>query len=387
MAKKARRGQRRNQLVGVAIGVIIVVTTLISLLAPGRGRSTSSSDTSVSATSTPTPTEVVIPTPEPDPQVEGAIPYLHSTGYFQTFYPIGGDWQNYELAEYNVPPYAGVIMQSQDRLSIVYTYLEAGVEYESLADLSENYWTETELATNWTNYDGWTLTRRVEVDDHLILDFDLMLGGNAYLGRTTSWVADNFLYVIRIVVPANNSILLERLYEKTTPALIGYTSLQTLPQTWPVYVDAVYGFALKHPADWEQVAGEAGRPATFRMPDGQVRVQSEADQAVASADEAEAWITANETGVTILQSDVLAHDRGVGYQVAYTYQDTAGDLHSGLVVLLNGDDSTLHIANLQLNAPDINLLAIDETTSAANYEAVRVLTAGFIVLPGALVTG
>jgi hypothetical protein len=384
MAKRPRRGQRRNQLVGVAIGVIIVVTTMIGLLAPQLRRSTSTSN-EPSVIPTPEPTELVIPTPDPNPQLEGASPYFHSSGYFQAFRPAGDDWQVYEIPEYNVPPYAGVIMQNLDRLVVIYDYLVEGVEYETLDDLSENYWTDSEFADNWVNYDSWTVVRREEVDDRLIIDFDLALDDNAFLGRTTSWMENNFLYVSRLVVPANNPALLELLYEKVTPGLIGYPALQALPQTWPVFTDRIFGFALKHPAGWGMIAGGEGRPTTFRIPSGQVRVQSETDQSISSVEEAEQWITENEMGVTIIESDSIEHDMGTGYQVAYSYQDAAGDRHSGLVVVLTSDDDTLHIANLQLETPDINLLEIDETVSALNYEAVRALTQGFIVLPDALV--
>jgi hypothetical protein len=129
------------------------------------------------------------------------------------------------------------------------------------------------------------------------------------------------------------------------------------------------------------IAGGAGKPTTFRIPSGQVRVWSEPDQIIASSEEAEQWIAENETGVTILSSASIEHEMGTGYQVAYSYRDTTGDLHSGLVVLLVGRDGVLNIAKAQIETPDVNLLEIDETVSALNYEAARALTEGFIVLP------
>ena len=383
MSKRTRRIQRRNQQVGIVIGVLIVVTITLGMLAPNLGGSSSSSDSSVIPT--PEPTKLVIPTPDPDPQIDGAPPYLHSTGFFQAFQPAGNDWEIYETQETNIPPYSGVVMQSRDRLAVIHSYLRQGVEYETLSDLSENFWTDTEFADNWANYDSWTEVRRAELEDRLIIDFDLVLEGNTYLGRTTSWLDNNFLYVSRLVVASNNPELLDLLYEKATPNLVGVHDLQALPQTWPVYQDHSYGFVLKHPAGWSRIAGEAGRPATFRIPSGQVRVQLETDHILASIEDAEQWVIDNEMGVTVLKSAAIEHETGTGYQIAYLYQDTSGDTKSGLVVLLTGDNDTLQVANLQLDTPDVNLLEIDETISALNYEAARALTEGFIALSDALV--
>lgn len=384
MSKKIRNRQRSAKIAGILIGVIIVVTTMLSLLAPQLGNNSSSSSGD-STFSTPEPTKLIIPTPDPDPQIDGALPYLHSTGFFQAFRPAGNDWEVYETQETNTPPYSGVIMQNRNWLAVIHSYLRQGVEYDTLEALSENYWTESEFNDNWGNYDSWSEVRREIVDDRLIIDFDLALDGNTYLGRTTSWVENNFLYVSRLVVPSNNPALRDLLFEKATPGLIGLHDLQILPQTWPVYVDQADGFAFKHPSGWSMIAGGTGRPTTFRIPSGQVRVMVEAEQAVNLAEDAEQWIIGHEQNVTILASAPIEHEMGTGYQVAYSYQDTAGDLHSGLVVLLIGLNNALYIANAQIETPDVNLLEIDETVSALNYEVARALTEGFIVLPGALV--
>jgi hypothetical protein len=81
---RSSSSQRRIRLAGILIGVIIVVTTMLNLLAPQLRNSSSSSDGDL-AFATPEPTEIIIPTPDPDPQLDGAMPYLHSTGFFQAF--------------------------------------------------------------------------------------------------------------------------------------------------------------------------------------------------------------------------------------------------------------------------------------------------------------
>ena len=176
----------------------------------------------------------------------------------------------------------------------------------------------------------------------MIVNFNLRSGGNEYLGRDITRLEGTTLYVTRLVVPANNPPLLEKLAALVSATFTGFPSLQALPQEWPAYHDQVLGTILKHPAGWQQVAGGPGRPVTFTVPaDGEARVRlsAEPDLRLDDAAAAEAWVaeeSETRSGVTILASAPVEHDSGSGYQVAYTFTDTAGDTHSGLAVLLNG---------------------------------------------------
>ena len=71
---------------------------------------------------------------------------------------------------------------------------------------------------------------------------------------------------------------------------------------------------------------------------------------------------------------------GSGYQVAYTFTDTAGDTHSGLAVLLNDEAGMLAVADLQVDPPDINFIE-DAELAPAYDEARRALVEGFMILP------
>ncbi len=90
MNKSKRRGQRRATLLGASIGMIIIVTFVLTLVAPDLGSRSSSSE--IDPFATPRPTELIIPTPDPNPQLEGRPVYIHSSGLFQTFMPAGSDW-------------------------------------------------------------------------------------------------------------------------------------------------------------------------------------------------------------------------------------------------------------------------------------------------------
>lgn len=385
MSLSKKRNRQRATLVGALIGLLIIFTFVISLIAPDLGRRSRDSYPTLTPYGTPPPpTPLVIPTPEPDPQLEGAPPYIHSSGYFQTFKPAGDDWFAYEDPALNVSPYAGVVIQSSRRLVVIHNYIEQGVVYPSVESLSESYLTSAEFDVNWGSYDSWEETRREIVGDKVIIDFNLTLDDNAYLGHNTAWLEDDWLYVSRLVVPANNPDLLTQLSRLVTASFVPYHDLQGFPQEWPIYLDQVTGFVLKAPPSWVRIAGGEGRPATFDVPFGPgkttVRLWAEADQPLASSDEAEAWIADNEAGVTILGSEPVEHDMGTGYQVAYAYQDVAGDRHSGLVTLLNDADGLLCIANLQLDPADVNLLDVENLSDQQN-ELRQVLAEGFIVLP------
>jgi len=389
MSVSRKRNRRRMTFLGALIGVIIIFTFVISLISPGTFQSTSDDDfpTLTPYGTLPSPTQIVLPTPEANPQLEGELPYIHSSGAFQTFKPAGSDWFVDELATLTDTSTARVVIQSSSRLAVIHNYIQPGVAYESLDDLSSTYLTNQYFTSAWQDYDSWELTGREITDRAVIVNFNLRSGGNEYLGRDITRLEGTTLYVTRLVVPANNPPLLEKLAALVSATFTGFPSLQALPREWPAYHDQVLGTILKHPAGWQQVAGGPGRPVTFTVPadggEARVRLSAEPDLRLDDAAAAEAWVaeeSETRSGVTILASAPVDHDSGSGYQVAYTFTDTAGDTHSGLAVLLNGAGGTLAVADLQADPPDINFIE-DAELAPAYDEARRALVEGFMILP------
>jgi len=276
------------------------------------------------------------------------------------------------------------VIQNSQRLVVIHNFIEEGVQYDTLESLSTNYLSETFYAAEWSSYDGWEETGRQITADAVIIDFDLKSLGVSYLGRDIISIRDGWMYVTRLVVPANNRALLDLLQSLAVPAFRGYPDMQKLPRNWPIYVDQQLGFALKYPPGWQIVAGNPGNPVTITTPQGQteatVRVWTIPDRQIDSPEAAEALVTEIELTATIQGSAPVERQQGVGYQAAYQYQDAAGDWHSGLLVALNDEPGTLFIANLHLDAPDLNLLDASSLDLLDN-EARQVVAEGFIALP------
>jgi len=385
MSLSKKRARQRATLVGALLGVIVILTFVISLIAPGSKSTSNQPLASVTPYGTPPPpTEVVFPPPEPNPALEGEPPYIHSSGYFQTFRPAGQDWIIDEGSSVNASSVARVVIQSPQRLAVIHNYIQPGVEYESLDSFSKTFLTDQHFAGAWADYESWTETKREITNDSVIVDFDLVSGGKQYLARTSYRLDGTWLFVTRLVVPDNNPGLLDLLQSLVVPAFVGFHDLMALPQGWPAYTDQQLGFILKHPAGWEFAAGGPGRPVTFSIPSGEardmVRVWTVPDQAITSAEEAQSWVSANEPGATILGANPIQREAGKGYQVAYTVRDTAGDVHSGLMVLLNDQAGTLFVAKLQIAPPDLNLLDAKDL-SQNDADSRQAVAAGFIVLP------
>jgi hypothetical protein len=385
MSLSKKRAHQRATIVGALLGVIVILTFVISLIAPGGKSSSNPSLPTVTPYGTlPPSTPVIFPTPEPNPSLEGAPPYIHSSGYFQTFRPAGQDWIISEGESVNASSIARVVIQSPQRLAVIHNYIQPGVEYESLDSFSKNFLTPQHFAGAWSDYDSWVETKREITSDSVIVDFDLVSGGKHYLARSTYRLDGTWLFVTRLVVPDNNPGLLDLLQKLVIPAFVGYPDLMALPEAWPAYIDQLLGFVLKHPSGWELVAGDKGRPVTFSIPSGQARdtvhVWTVPNQVIASATEAQAWVSENQPGATVLGANPVQREAGQGYQVAYSFRDAAGDGHSCLMVLLNDSAGTLFAADLQIAPPDLNLLNAGNL-GQIDSDARQAVADGFIVLP------
>lgn len=382
MSLSRKRNRQIATGLGTVIGLIIVFTFVVSLINPGV---VSTNDVEDFPTFTPPGTE--LPPPDPNPNLSGEPPYVHSSGYFQTFMPAGGDWSVSEDAGAQSDTVLSVVFQSGQRLAVIHNYIRRGVEVESAESLSREYLTETHFAEAWIGYESWQETARTVGEDRVTTDFALVSGGTEYLGRDITRLGENgWTFVTRLVVPANNPGLLDTLERYVVPAFVGYPQLQTLPARWPTYVDQALGYLFKRPAEWQLVAGGEGSPATFTPAGdadaGMVRVWAEEGRALDGAGDAEAWLLELVPGAEVIGTDPLARGEASGFQVAYTFRDLDGDPRSGLFVALRRADGWAQAANLQVRDPDVNLLegaSLDEPLANAR----RAVVEGFIPLPQA----
>jgi len=383
-----KRNQRRATMIGALIGVMVIAGFLITLIAPDLGqRSTAGNPPAATPFGTlPPATQIVVPTPDPNPQLAGALPYIHSSGLFQTFRPAGSDWLVSESDLQGADSIASVVFRSAARLALFHNYIQPGVEYESLEALSAGFLTAEHYQTAWNAYDGWQETGRQITPDGVVTDFALQASGSDYLGRSVTRLDRSWLYVTRIVVPANNAPLLDMLDRYLRAYFVGYPAMQALPVAWPAFVDQQLGYALKHPADWSLLAGGNGRPATLSAAtaSGQhtVRLHSVLDGTVTNEQAARDWLAQEVPGATLLGLEPLTITLEGGYLLAYTFTDAQGNPQSGLAVLLNNDEGRLLVANARIDSPDANLLSAD-TTPPDLADLRRALTEGFLALPPA----
>jgi hypothetical protein len=383
MSYSQQRARRRATLISAVIGLIIIFTFVISLIVPDLGSRANTTTNDIDVFATPRPTSVIIPTPEPNPQLDGEPLYIHSSGLFQTFWPAGADWVSSE-SENAETSIASVVIQSGARLAVIHTYIRFDVQYGTPDSLSRDFLTEGYFVEAWSQYQSWEETGRALTDDSVIVNFDLVSDQNEYLGRDITRTTDGWLYIARLVVPANNPALLDLLQEKVVASFDGYHQLTTIPVFWRAYIDQQLGFLIKYPFTWELVAGDNGRPVTFNIPASDdkmiARVWTVPNHAVSSAEEAQAWLIETEPTATVGQIEPLEFDLGAGYQIGYTYRDTAGDAHSGLMVMISDSADTLFVANLQAPSPNINWLDAASLSQQDN-ETQQALVKGLMILP------
>lgn len=376
-----KQNRRRATIIGSVIGAIIIFSFVITLIAPDLGMSSTTSD---AIFNTPEPTAIIVPTPDPAPQLDGAAPFIHSSGIFSAFRPASSDWT---VTESGPDPSSGivrVVMQSPARLAVIHNYIQPGVEYETLDSLSANLLNASHFASAWSDYDAWIETNRTVTDDAVIVDFALESEGVAYTGRSLDWTQDSRLFATRLVVPANNVALRDLLQPYVLAQFTMLSGIAALPVEWPAYIDQSAGYVLKYPTGWQQVAGGPGRPVTFSTTSDQgelvIRTSTTSDQRIESREQVAAWLASVESTAESLTIAPVEQRGGTGYEVAYTFIDAAGDARSGLVLLVNDADDTLFVANLQTMLLNRDLLTADNLPTSVS-DAIRALREGLVILP------
>lgn len=312
----------------------------------------------------PTPTSLVAPTLEPGiPQITILDPYIHGTGLFQFFQP-GDDWY-LERDDYN-PDYqrASTIYISPSRLSVIHAFVEIDVTYDSLQEVSDLLFTDLYFDVEWGQFKSWRFTNRQVTDDLITIEFALEDGRNEllkYISRQISWLEGDWLYTIRIVVPDNNQILLDQLFELASPTMIGYQNIGSLPlRGWRQFSDQSHRMMIKLPDDSRRISGSSGQPMTYvtsAIGDGRITIQRIANQPIISLDAAQTFLDTLYDHVTIIESQLTEQAFATGYQVIYVYKTISGDLMKVLAVLLNDTEDNLYFAELNIPEEDSKSLS------------------------------
>lgn len=283
----------------------------------------------------------------------------------------------------------GVTFINSAALSVVHAFSEKDPSRKATTlQQLDQYYDKANLDQAWSNFKGgWTeLNRRTE-GDLFIINFELRLDQNTYLGRQISRFNQDWLMVLRLVTPNNNPALLDQLQNAILPKYRIWPQTLSAPLSWSAITDYAAGYLIKYPPDWRKVDGSIGRPFTVSGTLGSDTItlvtRSEPGKSVKSEDDARNWIKASLPNATV--QTVKAETRGdtTGFSVSYTIPDADGNQQSAVVTLLNGAQGSLSIASLQSSARGQNLL--DENNKAISPDLALVRGSFMTLLPDQLV--
>jgi hypothetical protein len=304
--------------------------------------------------------------------------YLHPSGLFTVAEPSG--WQ----ASQPQTTREGVraLLTNTDAQSLVQVDVDrpvtAGEEPLTLDDVDVRL-NDAWLGSSWREYSRWSESSRERTDDdRLVMDFELQSNNQTFVARQEAWTDGDWIYSVRVVTPANATETLRYVLEGVAASLEPKKEFVGTPFDWKAYFDSQDTHLIRFPSTWELSDSAPGRPTSITGEDVALRVESDTGTVIDSEDTASAWVENTRTGTSVLSVEPVSRDGSEGYSVAYSIKTVDGDTQSGLAVLLNGPDETLHVANLQFPARDIDLNSED---SQESYRDLVNAMNSFRVLP------
>lgn len=322
---------------------------------------------------TPRPTPFRFPTAEPDgPVLINGEPVIHTNGLFQVTAPVDFQTRN---NDYNpTQPRARITLGSGERVSIVDVLLDTGINYPSHQVLADTLFDQAYFTDAWQEYTGFTEISRV-IGDTIRIDFNLETEDHTYLGRQIAWLDQDWLHIVRLIVPDNNPLLLDGLQGMIVPSFVSYADQRGKPGNWVAYRDPEQGFLVRHPY-WRIISKSVLETTTG---EAQLILRTPQSTAVATLEEAESYVTETlRPGATVLASQVTARAFASGFMISYSDRDNDGNAVSGLVVLLNDVAGQLYVAEIRLEAAGVDLLTMEPNSP---YQQLREVLDTFMVLP------
>ncbi|MEP7294354.1 MAG: hypothetical protein ABI835_21370, partial [Chloroflexota bacterium] len=312
----------------------------------------------------PPATATVLPTFPPPPADLTTITfdklYLHPSGIFAIGQPDG-----WTASEPNRgASIAQVNLINNASLAVVDSYVEDSATPITPEQLSDHF-SESAINSSWSNFTSWTESSRRLENDKLVIDFTVTLQGRTYVARQRAWTDGDWIYVVRVLVPENATDLLRYLLDNFVASLHPFTVFKGTPLNWSAYYDPNASHIIRYPQEWAVTDSAPGRPTSISSTDGiLLRVEARNGMSVADEAAATAFVEATRSGVSV--TSVLPVERGLasGFSVAYSYTTVDGSQDSGLVILLNGADGALHVANLLFPTSGIDLNSLSSSTSA-----------------------
>jgi hypothetical protein len=286
---------------------------------------------------------------------------LQANGIFSVSVPNPPEWGAIESSFDTFANRARLVMRND--LNVV----EASAEQPStpvttIDELGELYNTQV-LGATWRNYTNWRESARTVVTEdgreYLQIDFELEFGNRTYVARQRIWTENEQVYSVRVVTPENATELLVFLLDNISDSFTVRDEFAGVPISWDAYYDPELQHIIRFPTGWQITDAADGAPASIESQDVTLRVETIADESIDDEDAAEDYAAAL-PGVTEVFT-VTETERGTlsGYTVSYQTRNLDGEIGSGMVLLLNDEDS-LRVANLQVNGAEADLLDLPE---------------------------
>jgi hypothetical protein len=336
-----RQGPKRVTVIfAITMAILMAVTLFLPALTPDQPLQ------QVTVTPTSTAPPPTLPPPMTDfSGIQFDEIQLHPSGLFYIEVPSGWTVGN--------PVHGGnqarLPMNNPAALSVIEVSIEEPLEPIATMDELSALYTSATLASGWRTYSSWEeLSRRRTDDDQLLIDYALVQNRQDYLARDLIWADDDWIYKVRVVVPANARDLLFFIIDAMSDHFYPLEQFKGTPVRWEGYFDSVDRHMLRHPETWALTDGAPGQPASFQGADG-IRVRVEArDVPLADADDAAALVEGLRSRMQISDVEPVTHPGGEGYSVAYVYTDPDGERQHGMAILLAGNDARAHLVDALL---------------------------------------
>ncbi len=307
-----------------------------------------------------------VPTFEPPLAVDNidfATTAVHANGIFTVSVPEPPEWGAIESSFDSFANRGRLLMRNA--LNVVEATAEIPTQpVASSANLNALYTTQV-LGTSWRNYTSWRETARqlpTAEQDYITIDFELEFNNRTYVARQRSWTDGEQVYSVRVITPENATELLVFLLDNVAASFELVEAFEGVPISWAAYYDETNGHIIRYPAGWQLTDTADGAPASIEAQGIALRVETVAEMAIDDEAAAEDYAAALPNVTDVLTTAETERDGLPGYTVSYQTRNPDGEVGSGLVVLLNGDD-TLHVANLAVRAVEVDLN--DSATFAA----------------------
>jgi len=353
-ARKPPRTWRENALIG--IGVLIISSMGLSLVAPFL-QSASTSTASTTPTAAP-----ATPTPLPTPIAElSSITFeerlLHPTGLFSVAQPSG--WTPFSSE--STPEEAQMTLRNDAALSVVEYRVVRPATPPATGDDVSAFFTQAWLAASWRDYTRWTEETRQVEGSELVMDFNLERGSQRFIARQLAFTDGTYIYGVRVVAPPNAAEMIRYMVENARSTFTINEQFAQLPLDWEGYYDASYGHLLRYPSSWTLEDFATGAPASFSAaPNLTLRLEAQSASQIEDEAQARAFLETLIPNAQIKSVQTREQFGAQAYAISYGLSSVDGDPISGLALLMPGEESRVHLANLRFAGQDVDL---NETNS------------------------